>query len=129
MLLLDCFLFDLWCIASSKMLRNALGSVTAGIIAGYFSHIPHNLSTMKLLSPHVSYHQHFNTLVERATKELPIGLQQSSVERPCAILRTLFMPQGFMIRSTQIMGSFVLLNGISHLMDVRLWGSQKKNKL
>jgi hypothetical protein len=31
-------------------------------------------------------------------------------------------PKGLMIRSSQIVGSFVLLNGISHLLDVRLWG-------
>jgi hypothetical protein len=28
-----------------------------------------------------------------------------------------------MIRSSQIVGSFVLLNGISHLLDIRMWKS------
>ena len=33
----------------SPQLRNALGSVAAGSVAGYFSHVPHNLSTLKVV--------------------------------------------------------------------------------
>ena len=39
--------------ATSKVLRNAVGSLVAGLFAGYLSHVPHNLSTMKLLQPQV----------------------------------------------------------------------------
>ena len=39
--------------ATSKVLRNAAGSLVAGLFAGYLSHVPHNLSTMKLLQPQV----------------------------------------------------------------------------
>jgi hypothetical protein len=41
-----------------------------------------------------------------------------------AVGRALLFPQGLVIRSTQIVGSFVLLNGISHLLDIRLWGKK-----
>lgn len=120
--------FSLVSKASNKFLRNALGSVAAGIVAGYFSHIPHNLSTMKLLAPHISYKEHFNTLIVRAEEALPIALP-SKLMKPLGLVRTLFMPQGFVIRSTQIIGSFVILNGVSHLMDVRLWGNQDSHML
>ena len=35
----------------SGLLRNAVGSLSAGVMAGYFSHVPHNLSTLKLMDP------------------------------------------------------------------------------
>jgi hypothetical protein len=35
------------------MVANALGSLIAGVVSGYLSHVPHNLSTFKLLEPHV----------------------------------------------------------------------------
>jgi hypothetical protein len=60
--------------ARSKLVRNALGSIAAGLVAGYLSHVPHNLSTMKLLNPAVSYGQHFGALVEKAERALPRGL-------------------------------------------------------
>ena len=42
-----------------KATRNFVGSMTAGVACGYFSHIPHNLSALKLLQPHKSYAEHF----------------------------------------------------------------------
>jgi hypothetical protein len=41
-----------------------------------------------------------------------------------ATVSAVLAPKGLMIRSSQIVGSFVLLNGISHLLDVRLWGKK-----
>jgi len=41
----------------SDILANALGSLMAGVTAGYLSHVPHNMSTLKLLSPNKSYGQ------------------------------------------------------------------------
>ncbi len=32
-------------------LRNAAGSMLAGMMSGYLSHVPHNLSTLKLMNP------------------------------------------------------------------------------
>ena len=42
-----------------EALRNAMGSMTAGVMAGYLSHVPHNLSTLKLLNPAQSYAELF----------------------------------------------------------------------
>ena len=38
-------------------LANFGGSLAAGVACGYLSHIPHNLSTLKLLQPSLSYSQ------------------------------------------------------------------------
>ena len=111
-------------LASSKVARNALGSVAAGLAAGYLSHIPHNLSQMKLLQPRVSYRDHFGVLVGKALSTLPPGVPPHA-RRACASVAAVVSPTGLMIRSTQIVGSFVLLNGISHLLDVRLWDHSK----
>ena len=57
----------------SQNLRNALGSMTAGVCSGYLSHIPHNLSTLKLMYPAKSYSQIFGMLskhYEPATEKL-----------------------------------------------------------
>jgi len=104
-------------VASTKLARNAIGSVAAGVIAGYFSHVPHNLSTLKMLHPHTSYAQHWTTLVQIArTTRLPPNLPPRSANL-LANLLTLFLPAGLAIRTTQIVGSFCLLNGISHVLN------------
>ena len=43
----------------SAVVRNAVGSMVAGITAGYLSHVPHNLSTLKLMEPARSYRDIF----------------------------------------------------------------------
>lgn len=35
--------------------RTAAGSIIAGVVAGYLSHIPHNVSTLKLLEVRRGY--------------------------------------------------------------------------
>jgi len=105
-------------LSERKVIRNGIGSVAAGIVAGYFSHVPHNLSTMKLLQPGVSYSTHFSRLVDQAEAKVPKHLP-SGARRTLSSVRALLWPTGVMIRSTQIIGSFVILNGVSHLLDVR----------
>mmetsp|Transcript_2832 Transcript_2832/g.3921 ORF Transcript_2832/g.3921 Transcript_2832/m.3921 type:complete len:609 (+) Transcript_2832:207-2033(+) len=106
-------------IATSKIARNMLGSLASGIIAGYFSHVPHNLSTLKMLEPHKSYSQHWRHLVDIAREtRLPPALPPRSAFILANIL-TLFLPAGLAIRTTQIVGSFCLLNGITELLDRR----------
>lgn len=36
----------------NAFVRTAAGSMMAGVVAGYLSHIPHNVSTLKLLQVH-----------------------------------------------------------------------------
>lgn len=105
-------------VANSKLARNALGSVAAGVVAGYFSHVPHNLSTLAMLEPGRTYGDHWRNLVANArANRLPANLPpaQASV---LANALALFLPAGLLIRTTQIVGSFCLLNGISHALDV-----------
>jgi len=102
----------------SKVTRNAAGSLVAGVIAGYFSHVPHNLSTMKLLDPGKSYGHHVASLVRSSADRVPEGLSPG-VRNAAATALALLLPKGLAIRTTQVIGSFVLLNGISHLLDQR----------
>lgn len=104
-------------VATSKLARNALGSICAGIVAGYFSHVPHNLSTLKMLEPDKSYKEHWAGLVTIArTTRLPPELPPVSAHVLANFL-TLFIPTGLAIRTVQIVGSFCLLNGISHALN------------
>lgn len=103
-------------VATSKLIRNGIGSVAAGIVAGYFSHVPHNLSTLKMLEPNKSYVQHWKSLVDIARKtRLPPNLPNTSATVLANVL-CLVVPAGLAIRTTQIVGSFCLLNGISHVL-------------
>ena len=52
-------------------IRNTLGSLVAGVIAGYLSHVPHNLSTLRLMSPSVSYGEHFVFLALQSEDKVP----------------------------------------------------------
>jgi len=105
-------------VCEGKVMRNALGSLVAGVIAGYFSHVPHNLSTMKLLAPDVSYKEHVASMVRSSADRVPSSLSPG-VRGAAATALALLVPKGLAIRTTQVIGSFMLLNGISHLLDQR----------
>eukprot|EP00128_Syssomonas_multiformis_P013136 Colp12_sorted_trinity150504_noHs@21415 len=105
---------------SNKMLRNSLGSMLAGVMAAYFSHVPHNLSTMKLTNPHVSYKQHLGTFITNAESRVPAFVPKTW-RRGTAATLALLAPKGVLIRMTQIVGSFIILNGTIHLLkDVKV---------
>ena len=108
--------------ATGKPMRNALGSVSAGVVAGYLSHMPHNLSTMKLLRPHVPYREHVDRLIKQSIPRVPVALPQH-FRQTAATALAFALPAGLAIRTTQIIGSFVLLNGISHMLDVQQWAA------
>jgi hypothetical protein len=101
----------------------------AGIAAGYLSHVPHNISTMKLLRPHLSYgkvslrspvffggvmthrpttqiiSQMVDENVSRTPPELP-----GPTRRAIAGFLSVFFPKGCVIRTAQIAGSFIIIN-------------------
>jgi hypothetical protein len=87
-----------------------LGSLVAGVAAGYLSHIPHNLSTLKLMDPSKSYLTHFNDLAAKNSARLPQTMSSSSRSAAATAL-TLLMPAAIGVRTTQIVGSFMILNG------------------
>ncbi|OQR91304.1 hypothetical protein THRCLA_09043 [Thraustotheca clavata] len=102
----------------SPALRNALGSLCAGVIAGYFSHIPHNLSTLKLMNPQKSYSHHMKDLIDHAESRVPNNIQSPFARRVGASFLALVFPKGLAIRTSQIVGSFIILNGtINSLKD------------
>ena len=104
------------------MMANALGSLMAGVVSGYLSHVPHNLSTFKLLQPQTKYSQLYQQFVD---KSVPPVVDRAVQHWP-PLSRTLarsvlatFFPRGVMIRTTQIVGSFVILNGTINYLQRR----------
>jgi hypothetical protein len=104
------------------MMANALGSLIAGVVSGYLSHVPHNLSTFKLLEPNIKYSQLYQKFVD---KSVPPVLDRAVQHWPPlsrtltrSVLATLF-PRGVMIRTTQIVGSFIILNGTINYLQLR----------
>lgn len=101
-------------LVDSKPLRSVVGSILAGCAAGYLSHVPHNISSLKLLQPNVTYMQHIQTLRSKAIQ----GRFEEGVVSKMPVLRGVIstclmflMPRGVMIRTGQIVGSFILVNG------------------
>eukprot|EP00934_Nitzschia_sp_Nitz4_P006328 Nitzschia sp. Nitz4//scaffold230_size58257//19702//21160//NITZ4_006478-RA/size58257-augustus-gene-0.10-mRNA-1//-1//CDS//3329543241//6318//frame0 len=109
-------------VGDDNMLANAAGSLMAGVVSGYLSHVPHNLSTLKLLHPEQSYGQLYQSFVDKSVPKLLGSFVENwppvarAVARNC--LATLF-PRGVMIRTTQIVGSFIILNGTINFLQQR----------
>eukprot|EP00533_Pseudo-nitzschia_delicatissima_P009034 CAMPEP_0116077614 /NCGR_PEP_ID=MMETSP0327-20121206/158_1 /TAXON_ID=44447 /ORGANISM="Pseudo-nitzschia delicatissima, Strain B596" /LENGTH=161 /DNA_ID=CAMNT_0003568095 /DNA_START=9 /DNA_END=494 /DNA_ORIENTATION=- len=111
----------------SPMLSNMVGSLMGGVVSGYLSHVPHNLSTYKLLEPHRSYADLYkNVFVERSVppffeRYLLQGAQMeangvavanySGGQQAVRFLAATLFPRGLMVRTVQIVGSFIILNG------------------
>eukprot|EP00293_Proteomonas_sulcata_P004059 CAMPEP_0184329470 /NCGR_PEP_ID=MMETSP1049-20130417/144169_1 /TAXON_ID=77928 /ORGANISM="Proteomonas sulcata, Strain CCMP704" /LENGTH=364 /DNA_ID=CAMNT_0026651843 /DNA_START=35 /DNA_END=1129 /DNA_ORIENTATION=+ len=94
----------------SEALRTAFGSMISGVLAGYLSHIPHNLSTLKLMTPSKTYWQHLASLVDQSESRVPNSLSPAS-RRAVATAAAILFPRAVMIRTAQIVGSFIILNG------------------
>eukprot|EP01100_Stratorugosa_tubuloviscum_P014909 TRINITY_DN8258_c0_g1_i1.p1 TRINITY_DN8258_c0_g1~~TRINITY_DN8258_c0_g1_i1.p1 ORF type:complete len:425 (-),score=203.38 TRINITY_DN8258_c0_g1_i1:79-1311(-) len=96
----------------NDQLRNAIGSLTAGVISGYLSHVVHNLSTLKLMNPNKTYSQHFKEYCAKSESRIPITLITNPyLKRMSSILFACIFPSGVIIRTSQIVGSFIILNG------------------
>lgn len=123
-----------WRFPDSPMLSNMVGSLMGGVVSGYLSHVPHNLSTYKLLEPHRSYVDLYkNVFVERSvppfleryltqkaqmhSNGVAIGgatgaiVNYTGPQQAMRFLAATIFPRGLMIRTVQIVGSFVILNG------------------
>ena len=100
-------------------LKTALGSVCAGVAAGFISHIPHQFSTLKLLNPSQSYASIAASLLQagekRAAATLAGVVPPAALSRASALAAPVFafvVPKGLGIRTTQIVGSFVIINSL-----------------
>ncbi|CAM9413534.1 unnamed protein product [Scytosiphon promiscuus] len=94
--------------------RTAAGSMMAGVMAGYLSHIPHNVSTLKLLQPHLSYGEIFTAMVDGNIHRTPREFVPEA-RRSLATMLTFLLPKGCLIRTAQICGSFMIINGTIHM--------------
>eukprot|EP00937_MAST-01D_sp_MAST-1D-sp2_P002548 g2548.t1 len=100
-----------WTLSDTPAVRNLIGSMVAGVAAGYLSHVPHNLSTMKLIRPRESYaglFAEFAKTMEPAVPRFVPHHQRASAARAVALIA----PTGLSIRTAQIVGSFMILNGV-----------------
>jgi CRP-like cAMP-binding protein len=105
------------------MMANAAGSLVAGVVSGYLSHVPHNMSTFKLLEPHRTYRDLFmNEFVKKSCPRVVNKTVSAWPETTKLIARMLFatlFPRGVMIRTTQIVGSFIILNGTINYLQLK----------
>jgi CRP-like cAMP-binding protein len=112
-------------IQSSPLIKNAIASMAAGCVAGYLSHVPHNLSTMKLMNPQKSYLAHMKDFVRHSESRVPNTIAPRSRFLVASVLALAF-PRGLTIRTTQIVGSFIILNGtINSLKDIDVRSVQR----
>jgi len=100
----------------NKLLKSVLGSMLAGAIAGYLSHVPHNLSTMKLIDPSKTYKQHFLNFSSPWSAKL--GRVPPTFRPFISGMLACALPKGVFIRTSQITGSFIILNGTMTLLQV-----------
>lgn len=114
--------FQLMLGPEKPLLANAAGSLAAGVVSGYLSHVPHNLSTFRLLEPHRSYVDLYKSFVDKSVPPIvdemvsawPVGAQTATR----TVLATLF-PRGLVVRTAQIVGSFMILNGTINYLKLR----------
>lgn len=104
------------------MMANAAGSLVAGVVSGYLSHVPHNISTFKLLEPSKSYGTLYQQFVDKSVPPAIDKMVSLWPSTPRNATRTVFatlFPRGVMIRTTQIVGSFIILNGTINYLQLR----------
>lgn len=82
-------------ISRNPLVANLGGSVIAGVFAGYFSHVPHNLSTYKILDPAQSYRALFRKFVDKSvpTQLIPRGVPDALLPAVRVTLACVF-PRG-----------------------------------
>ena len=103
------------------MLANAGGSLAAGVVSGYLSHVPHNMSTFKLMEPNRSYVDLYKMFVDKSVPPVVDKMVESWPSSAKSFTRTVFatlFPRGLVIRTTQIVGSFMILNGTINYLQL-----------
>ncbi|KAG5184158.1 hypothetical protein JKP88DRAFT_269771 [Tribonema minus] len=95
--------------------RTCAGSLMAGVVAGYLSHMPHAVSTLRMLKPHLPYSEILRNMVDENVPRTPRAWLPGA-RRLGAALLTVFMPKGCLIRTAQICGSFIIINGTISVM-------------
>lgn len=65
---------------NNPALRNAFGSLTAGVICGYLSHVVHNMSVLKLMAPHKNYRTLWEDYVKKSDTRWEISMKSRFVD-------------------------------------------------
>lgn len=100
----------------SPLLKNALGSMAAGVISGYISHVPHNMGTLKMLNPTQTYMEIFNKYADSSRARVP-SFVPKAYEGAAAKFLSILLPKGLHVRTGQIVGSYIILNGIINALQ------------
>lgn len=106
----------------NHLMSNALGSMSAGVVSGYLSHVPHNISTYKLLEPRRSYLDLYRMFVDKSVPPIIEDAVASWPPLAKNVTRTVFatlFPRGLVVRTTQIVGSFIILNGTINYLQLK----------
>lgn len=106
---------------TNPMLANASASLVAGVVSGYLSHVPHNLSTYKLMEPTKSYGHLFRMFVDKSCPPMIKATTASWPGPMMTVTRSVFatvFPRGVIIRTVQIVGSFMILNGTINYLQL-----------
>lgn len=104
------------------LLANAAGSLAAGVVSGYFSHVPHNLSTFKLLEPDRPYGELYRSFVDKSVPAVIDDMVRPWPSTARDMTRTAFatlFPRGLVVRTAQIVGSFMILNGTINYLKLK----------
>ena len=115
-------------VVTNAALATSAGSITAGVVSGYLSHVPHNISTLKQMEPHKPYARVFGEYVDSKAPEssIPRGVP-APYRRPLRVAMACLLPKGLAIRTAQICVSFVILNGaikfIEHNQRTQMHGT------
>ncbi len=115
---------------ASPHLKAAIGSMLAGVVAAFLSHVPHNMSTLKLMNPSKSYPQHFADFIKPWHGRLQTVMPGSPLlAARLAPLMSVLAPTGLATRTLQIVGSFVVLNSIITALTPHAYGAAASAQL
>jgi len=106
----------------NSLVANAAGSMLAGVVSGYLSHIPHNMSTYKLMDPTTGYGTLYSKFVDKSVPpwiDNCVSNWPSSTRTAARYFFATLFPRGIVIRTTQIVGSFIILNGTINYLQLR----------
>lgn len=107
-------------VTENRHVQGYLGSFTAGLIAGYLSAVPHALSAMKLHHPEKSYFTLWKELYMRALPRVPAYVPAATRPAVAQVLAVL-LPVGNLVRSVQIGGTFIIVNGVTYALRNKSW--------
>lgn len=107
-------------LSENTHLKYALGSICSGVTSGYFSHVPHIMSTQKLFFPHKSYSELWAEYWAKSMAVVPPTVPEP-LRPACAKFISVAFPAGVVRRSVQISGTFIIINTLTYTMRNQNW--------